>query len=474
MNLYKIKAIAVATLLLTATSCQRYLDEPQPTDEISLNLAFSSSDNAEASLTGITSLLRRDITILQDGSNLGSIYFARSVRGEDFIVPNSWYSGDYQNTYRLATSGRTEFTWEYLYRIIRQCNEFITGVNQSGNISATQKNSLIARAKVLRALAYFEVVQDFQLGYKVAKNQPAVPIYDKYTKEANPLSTTEEVYKFITNDLETAIPELSYNRVSKAFINKQVAYAIAARVYQVKEDWQKAAEYAKLAYGGDVNASLNSAEYAEGFKKLDSHEWILGYGQQVGQSTYWTQAPHSFTDLSVVNNGYSNVYVSKSLYDLFSDTDVRKLFEVNPSSNNYTKYSTYKFTFNKDTSACPYIRTSEMILIEAEAKYRLGQESQAKDLLFQLQQNRDPKAVKSTNTGEALFNEILTERRKELYGEIGVEVYDARRLSLPLKRSSWHPVSLSFEVNDKKIIYQYPQQEIDANPHLSTNINSDR
>ncbi|MEC5393782.1 hypothetical protein [Bergeyella sp. RCAD1439] len=176
------------------------------------------------------------------------------------------------------------------------------------------------------------------------------------------------------------------------------------------------------------------------------------------------QAPHSFTDLSPVNDGYSNVYVSASLYNLFSDTDVRKRFNVNPRLNNHTKYSTHKFTFNKDASAAPYIRTSEIILIEAEAK----------NLLFQLQNNRDPQAVKSPHTGAALFEEILTERRKELYGEIGVEVYDARRLSRPLKRSSVHPVQLSFEANDKKLLYQYPQQEIDANPHLPKTINSDR
>ncbi|MEC5393783.1 hypothetical protein [Bergeyella sp. RCAD1439] len=87
------------------------------------------------------------------------------------------------------------------------------------------------------------------------------------------------MYDFITSDLESALPELSYARTSKAFINKQVGYAIAARVYQVKGDWNKAAEYANLAYGSSVGGALNATEYAEGFKNLNSHEWILGYGQ---------------------------------------------------------------------------------------------------------------------------------------------------------------------------------------------------
>jgi hypothetical protein len=48
-------------------------------------------------------------------------------------------------------------------------------------------------------------------------------------------------------------------------------------------------------------------------------------------------------------------------------------------------------------------------------------------LLYKLQKNRDVRAVKSSNAGVALYEEILT-RRKKVYGEIGVEWYDAKRL----------------------------------------------
>jgi hypothetical protein len=39
-------------------------------------------------------------------------------------------------------------------------------------------------------------------------------------------------------------------------------------------------------------------------------------------------------------------------------------------------------------------------------------------IYYILQNNRDVKAVKSNNTGAALLEEILVERRKELYLEI--------------------------------------------------------
>ena len=59
-----------------------------------------------------------------------------------------------------------------------------------------------------------------------------------------------------------------------------------------------------------------------------------------------------------------------------------------------------------------------MMLIEIEAKPRLGKENEAANMLFSLQLNRDPNSKASGNTGEALIEEILIERRKELYGEM--------------------------------------------------------
>ena len=75
-----------------------------------------------------------------------------------------------------------------------------------------------------------------------------------------------------------------------------------------------------------------------------------------------------------------------------------------------------------------------MILIEAEAKFRQGDEEGARDLLFALQSNRDPEAVNAMNTGSALEEEILLERRKEMYGEFGVEWFDAKRLQRGIVR----------------------------------------
>ena len=75
-----------------------------------------------------------------------------------------------------------------------------------------------------------------------------------------------------------------------------------------------------------------------------------------------------------------------------------------------------------------------MYLNEAEALARLGRNSEAQQALFDLIITRDPAYTKSSNTGDALVEEILLQRRIELWGE-GFRYFDLKRMNLPLDRS---------------------------------------
>lgn len=114
------------------------------------------------------------------------------------------------------------------------------------------------------------------------------------------------------------------------------------------------------------------------------------------------------------------------------------------------------------------MRVAEMYLIEAEAKAELN-EPEAGDVLFELQLNRDVNAVKSGNTGQALIDEILVERRKELYGEFGVSFMDIKRRQLPLTRTGNHREAYMFDfpANADELILRIPQREIDSNDFIT-------
>ena len=84
--------------------------------------------------------------------------------------------------------------------------------------------------------------------------------------------------------------------------------------------------------------------------------------------------------------------------------------------------------------------------------------------------NRDPSYVLSTNTGQALINEILTHRRIEFWGE-GFRFFDLKRLNLPLDRTvvpNFVPASAGglMQVPAGSNLWQFviPIAEIQANP----------
>lgn len=472
------KLFYTSILLLSIACSQDYLNEPKPTAQVSAEAVYGSRSGVEANISGILRL-QRSLMIgrtIPDVCILSTLYMARSVKGADIIATN-WYTYDYQHIFREATYRRSRFNWSFPYEIIRNANFLIEGVENSDKLSESDKKELAAQGYALRGFYYFQLAQEFQLTYTHDPNVPAPPIVTKPNQEDQPMSTLKDMYALITQDLEKAVADASTARLGKSYINKNVAAGILARVYQVMGGsdrasayWAKAETMAHLAYGGNVAAALDANSYGDGFNDISNKEWIWGMPQTADQTAYYRTTPSSFSD----PKRKKGIYVDKAFVDNFSHTDIRRLFIENKKAKpEYRTFTTNKFAFSFDADMV-LMRTAEMILIEAEAKYWQGDETGAHDLLYELQQNRDPQAVKSSNTGTALLDEILLERRKELYLEIGTEWYDARRLQRGITRSAYHPSDIDLAPNDKRFYLKVPQDEIDANDQIDESVNSDR
>ena len=476
MKNIKLYVIAFLAILMTAQSCrEEYLDGPKKTDAVAQDVVFGSKDATRAFIAGIIRQTRAQYTATDTG-NLGSMYFARTNKGNDVVNAGSWFGGDYENNNREPNYRRTAFTWNFLYYLINQTNFLIKGINESTGIAPEEKKVLLGEAYAMRAFFYFELSLEFQHTYNYDKNLPAPPIYDQPSQlEGKPMSTQQEMYDFIVTDIENAIANGSGTRSNKSYFNKNVAHGIAARVYQVMGNWQKAAENANAAYGGNISAALSPASYGNGFDNMDDGvEWMLASPQTEDQSSYYYLAPHGF--FTQTESAYNNTFININFANLFTATDVRNTFD-DFGVNDYRKIYTTKFVFSFEADV-PLMRTPEMILIEAEALY-YSNPAAAKALLFQLQLNRDSAKVISTNTGQALLEEIYVERRKELYGELGIEWYDAKRLRRGLARDQGGVHRLPMTANplmpdDKRFFLKIPQSEIDANPNIPASINNDR
>jgi len=468
--------LKLSILIVIATSIvgcdDDFLNDPQPTDEVTSAVIFDSRDGADAFISGLMRILRAQYT-RTDSGGLYSMYMARTVKGNDFIQ-NSWYNFDYDNDNREPNYTRTRFSWIYSYDIINQANTLINGIEAS-ELPEIDKKELIGQGKALRAFFYFQLAMEFQHTYSYDSSLPAPPIYTELSLEGKPMSTLQEMYNLIIDDLTYATQNLSDARLGKSYINKAVANGFLARVYQVMENWPEAEKAANNAYGGgNVSSLLDPANYNDGFNDISNTEWIWGSPQINDQSNYYYVAPHAFTDHYA--DAYYGTYVNNDFVALFSDTDVRNTFqEAYPvPDTDYRNFITTKFSFSFDADM-PYMRVPEMILVEAEAKYYNGSPENAHNLLYALQLNRDGNAVKSSNTGQALLDEILVERRKELYAEIGVEWFDAKRYRKGIPRTGNHRLLASdLQPDDKKFFLKIPQVEIDANDMIDDSVNADR
>jgi hypothetical protein len=173
--------------------------------------------------------------------------------------------------------------------------------------------------------------------------------------------------------------------------------------------------------------------------------------------------------------------ITKALYDQIPAGDVRKNVFTAPGSGTTVspEYNTIKFRVSNPTSWAGdylFMRAGEMYLIEAEALARQTQETQARTVLEALVKVRYPAYSAATFTGTALINQILLQRRIELWGE-GVSLLDIKRLKTGLNRPTGagnhgspnlNPGVTTMPDQDPRFLFRIPQRELDANESMTT------
>lgn len=477
--------VLIITLVVVSTGCSKeFLDEPQNTAGLSESVVFSDRSIVQSFVSGIYDRYKGqwddDLTDDVNNSNvdtggLYAMYFARSVKGNDLIQAPSWFLFDYAHENRGASFRRVDFTWKFNYEIINYANVLIQGVENSPDLDESTKREFMAVGKALRAFHYFQLALEFAPNYNNDRSVARLPLYTEPAtgaSEGNAPAPLSEVYNLILSDLKTAVQDLPEERLGKSYINKSVANGILARVLLVtQDDWALASSSARAAYGGNAVSAVASSNWGNGFDDLTDQDWLWGHFQDGSNETnfFWL-SPHAMMDHLTLS--YQATYINTHFRDRFSDTDKRKLFtDLYGSSTPYREFITTKFVFTF-ASDVPLMRKSEMVLADAEAQYHLNNEDQARQLLFALQSDRDPNATISTNTGQALLDEILIERRKELYGELGVEWFDAKRYRLPIVRDPEHRVPLTVPADSELFYLNILQSEIDANPNMDDSINN--
>ncbi len=479
----------VASMLLF-TACEKDYLEVQPTDAVSSEAIFTTTANAWGAINGMHRSMYFQYSN-QDQAGQGSVMINSDALGEDVVMTaqgNGWFNATYQWTmHRNVNAGSLSFIYRYYYKLIANANMIIENIDKAEGPDADKK-IIKGQALAYRAWAHHQLVQFFAKRYDAANLQsPGVVLMTKSTTEGQPRATVQEVYTQINKDIDEAIVLLNgYNRgdaLKKSHINLNVAKGFKARVALTMQDWATAAKYAAEAREG--LSLMTNAQYKEGFNSVTNPEWMWGSYQLDDQQTYF----YSFFAYMSANFNSTNIRtnpkaINSKLYDMIPVTDVRKQMwdptgATVPVPPNGAKkpYANKKFLSKSSSLSVgdvPYMRVAEMYLIEAEAKARLGQ-ADAADVLYTLVKNRDAAAIKSLNTGQALVDEILIQRRIELWGE-GFRFLDLKRTNSALDRTGANhsqdlttAAAMTKPADSKEWEFLIPQAEINANKAITQN-----
>lgn len=487
-NKFIVKGLLIL-LLIGFAGCDDNFLATSPTQDVSDETVTSSPTNMMLGLNGIHRSLYIRYMGCQGCVGLGALMTMNDVMGDDYVMtlPSSqWHYGLYQwQDHRNSQGRENTFPWLFYYQIIRNANVIISGEETVEGPQA-EIDIPVGQSLIYRAFSHFQLVQLYAERYDGGagnNSQPGIPIVLTAENEGLARSSVEEVYAQVHQDLDEAIQKLSsYNRPNKSHLDVSVATGLKARIYLVQQDWANAAQYAEEARVDYL--LMSNDEYVSGFNDFNNPEWMWGSHVTDDQGDRWG----NFGSYNSRNNSTTNIRsnpkaINSALYERISETDIRaqnfdptgEHTELNlPPEFSRAPYTSQKFIAVTDRSMdVPYMRAAEMYLIEAEAKAHMG-DSDAVNVLYELISNRDPGYVMSSNSGQALLEEIWFHRRVELWGE-GFRFNDLKRLNQPLDRTGANHIASAaanlFEVpaGDDRWQYLIPRDEIDSNPNMDQN-----
>lgn len=278
------------------------------------------------------------------------------------------------------------------------------------------------------------------------------------------------------------------------YITVDVVTALKARVALQMDDYENAAKYA-----GDL---VNSNRYPLSNTATDFESvWKNDKGTETIWQIAMTSADDAGVPLGTIFIGYPTTkkdYIpTQTLIDLYNEKDIRLKsyfgkYHLTVSSGNaadiyfFNKYPGNEY-YNALGSETRYLnqpkpfRIAEMYLIATEANAKIGTAAAVKkgnDALNALKKARIEGWTDATYDQEALLNEIMNERERELVGE-GYRLMDLKRWGKGVKRGKPQSKGLVLfpgqastdgldkPVDDQRMLWPIPKTEMDANPQLA-------
>ncbi|MGE8555265.1 MAG: RagB/SusD family nutrient uptake outer membrane protein [Chryseobacterium jejuense] len=404
------------------------------------------------SVQEVESFVRGTYSAMRSQYYYGCDFLAYGEIRSDEMVSNG-ASGYYQNVLaytQVAADGYAKDTWTFIYRTVANANVVInTDISSFKPDDQDYAGFLQGQAYAMRALNFFDLLRVYGQKYTGAPTSLGVVLPLKYDPKAlQARSTIAETEAQIEADFNKALQLMEDHGGWDPSVNNRTELSIAglkglmARFYLYKGDYAKVRTLASDIIGsgdysvvGTSNLQGSYSSAMNGSAPNSIFELAVGNTGALATASY----RHKLS-----NNGYANVVVNASTYNLYKANDVRRDLITKAGTTYYLSYlfsnQTTKGKYMNSAGAdnIKMLRFEEILLDGIEAELNGGSAVKALEYYKQLVSNRwtDIKDANGTviqTVAQQLaavssidMVELKKERTRELLGE-GLRQWDLRR-----------------------------------------------
>ena len=494
----KILFILISFTLLTLVGCSKDFLDTKPSESIDGRTLLSTIEGADFLITGTNALRFRSVlTANAPHYAFGERSFDLMLDGlcEDFyeLFAGGWYTdrGVWQEVHwKNDNDAPNSNMWNRSYEIINNVNQLIDAIDKDliQNGTQNEKDFWLAQALIYRAHYHHMLVQVYARPVHSHPNDLGIPINIKAINEPMARDEVINVYTQIFKDLHKADTLLTGNPVvprNKSFASINVVHGLLARAYSclgTTEAWPKVEHHANLAKQG--HDLMTKDQFRNGFNAINS-EWMWA---TIAPADELTAANIFFRIMTngigyTASWGYRNM-VSAKVYEHADSSDARFYGSGNAGGQQMVQNTLGEWQYNKfynplSASAhyC-YMRSAEMILLEAEAQIMQNNFTGARANLQILMDARMDGYDASSFADGALMAELKMQRRMEFWGE-GRRWGDLKRWGEGVDRNESGgedvlppyiaPDRVVLSPNDPFWVFLIPRGEMDSNPLMIQN-----
>jgi starch-binding outer membrane protein, SusD/RagB family len=462
------------TVLLVAlnflASCKKLIEiPPAPLDKITEVLQLSDSANVMNAVAGVYVYAGRT------GSGIGysnAQYTIAAAHSADELIPGvaSTTTATFQEFYDYGVSpGNTTISslWTTPYSKLFPINTIINTIPASTNMSPEFIKRIVSEMKLMRALYYFDLVNQFG-------GVPLVLTTDYKTTALLPRASVDSVYNQIISDLTDARNNLqvTYPSPGKLRPNLYTALTLLSKVHLYRQDWQNAFNEAdQIIKSGlyTLESDLNRV-FVDGSTEAI---WQIPVNSS-GAVPTTDEAIRFITATATTTPNFVLTPFLLNALGLNVVTDVQSL----PADQRLGKWTgrntvtiagvpkifyypkKYKNTTTTQTPVEDYMifRLGEVYLIRAEAAARLGRLTEAlADVNIIRARAGLPASTASAASQTAVLNAIMKERQTELFTEWGNRWYDLKRTGMAAAvlgtlKTGWQPNAALYPIPAAQLI----------------------